>query len=926
MSRAFQHSVFGLFGAQPQVLQLTRFYMLTQVALLLIWLIAGPSIAYGAVTTGNAGPKSDDPGAQAQAQAQYALHKDNPSQDSSGHLTSRTHQIWSELRENEPTWKEAVIDARPAGLPATAWHYFKVVFRALFMNAPAHTSSDEHGKLSAKLQKAVNGLSEVAPVDDDALFLLAEMNFYGNFSHPRRPEKALEFYSELADRDGNATAQHMVGLLYATGLGGALEIDQARAQLFYTFAAEQGEVKAEMTLAHRYHMGIGTAKSCEKAVQYYKRVADKSMDWWLSGPPGGRLLQRNAYRWADEVGGAYGEAASWTSSGPFAPDKNAIYSSLDNMLEYLDMRERQGDFGASLTLGKHFYEPPRGYRRNLKKARSQFMKVATQYWTRDGKTIPKAPKNIEKTAAKAAAYIGRMFLRGEGTEQNYEKAAIWFKRGVASGDAFAQYHLGLMYRDGMGLPRDGNRAATYLKAASEQQLGIAQSALGVLFLDQGDLDTASRYFELAKNAGIVEAIYYLAEFTNQGLGRQRNCHHAATYYKIVAEKAESLHSAFIEANSAFGRDDYERAFVASLMAAEQGSEPAQANVAFLLDQKSSVVSLPMVPIFSNPLESVPSSQRTKLLDNPELAQVYYTRSAHQQNIDSLIKAGDYHAAGIGTPTRTLPVKSNKTTPSIEAMYSCYSMAAEHPNAAQALWNMGWMHEIGVGSVEQDFHMAKRYYDLALEMNKEAYLPVKLALLRLRTRSWWNGVSGGKVKPMEGEDDVEAKKGPKSIKEWFSRFIDSALEMEAQDYVERQQQGDYGDDLEYIANGEPGMPGGDNEYWYTGAQRQEGDDLYEDFDDGLLESLIIIALAGALAMLVYVRAQRQRDARARDGQGQGPAPGNGNLGPVGANGLQPVLVQPQQGVGQQQAPGQNGGFFPNPGDPEYQEWVAGGVGH
>ena len=529
----------------------------------------------------------------------------------------------------------------------------------------------------------------------------------------------------------------------------------------------------------------------------------------------------------------------------------------------------------------------------MAKARSQFLKVTTQYWTRDGKVNPKAPKNIEKHAAKAAAYLGRMFLRGEGTEQNFEKAATWFKKGISSGDSFAQYHMGLMFRDGLGMPKDGYRAAAYLKAASEQSLGIAMTALGTLFLDQDDLDSASRYFELAKNAGVMEAYYYLAEFANHGIGRQQNCHHAATYYKIVAEKAEAFHSSFIEANSARERGDHERAFIASLLAAEQGFEAAQANVAFLLDKRTSVLSVPLLPIFSNPLESVPVSERTKLLDNDVLALASYTRSAHQQltNVDSLIKAGDYHFLGIGTPTKTMPIKSNKTSAGTEAMYSCYSAAAEYPNAAQALWNMGWMHENGVGMVEQDFHMAKRYYDLALEMNKESYLPVKLALIKLRARSWWNGISGGKVKSIDDEEEPK-KSNPKSLKEWLGKFIDAAVE----DALATGQ-GEL-DDLEHIAYGEPGMPGGDNEYWYSG---KEGDDFLDDFDDGLLESLIIVALAGALAMLVYMRAQRQRDQRERQGQAQ--------------------VQQPQQPVQQQ-----DGGFMPQPGNPDYLNWVAGGIGH
>lgn len=820
------------------------------------------------------------------------------------------------------------------------------------MTAPAPPVHQEHAELSPHLKEAIAGLEESAAVDPDALFLLAEMNFYGNFSHPRRPKQAFEYYHDLAVRDGNATAQYMLGLMYATGIGQAVEIDQSRAQLYYTFAAEQGELKAEMTLASRYHLGIATAKDCEKACAYYKKVADKAMKWWESGPPGGHLIQRNAYRWVEEVGGAYGEGASYTSSGPFAMDKNAIVGSFENVLEFLDTRERQGDYTASLAMGRHFYEPPRGYRRNLSRARRQFMKVAFSYWTRDGKVSAKAPKNIEKTAAKAAAYLGRMSLRGEGVEQNFERAITWFKRGVSQGDAFAQYHMGLMYRDGLGLPKDGMRAATYLKAAAEQGLGIAQSAIGVLFLDQGDLDAAMRYFELAKNAGQIEAYYYLAEMTNQGLSGQRNCQLATTLYKMVAERAEPLHSSFVEANSAFEKGEYERALLACLTAAEQGYEAAQANVAYLLDTQTSVISLPPlpIPIFANPLEPLQGSRRSRLLTNARLAQVYYTRSAHQSNIDSLIKAGDYHRLNIGTPTYPVspPVHPNKTAAPthLDAMYAAYSTAADHPNAAQALWNMGWMHEYGVGHVEKDFHMAKRYYDLALEQNKEAYLPVKLALLRLRVRSWWNRVSGGKVKSMDSDAAEEAaakeRRRPKSFSEWLYRFLDAAEEMDQQEYAalvaeQRHANGDF--DPEAIGYQGAGEDGGAADYHYFSANARGAeapdlpdDDFLGDIDDGLLESLIIVALAGALAMLVWIRQIRARDARNQ---------GNRAVQPANQHAMEAQRTGPvREGVGiaegehldanpngqDERPPGPQGGFFPEPGDPEFQNWVVGGVGH
>ncbi|KAL2401449.1 hypothetical protein ABEF93_006206 [Exophiala dermatitidis] len=910
------------------------------------------------------------------------------------------HEVWSVLRDFEPTWKNNVLSpVHPTGILEMIWHYTKVVFRALFMNAPttrqdgASNADSETVRITGDLKKGVDTLRTAAAFEDpDAIFLLAEMNFYGNFSYPRNFTEAKSQYQRLADLDGNSTAQYMLGLMYATGIGG-LERDQARALLYHTFAAEQDNIQSELTLAFRYHAGIGCQRDCEKAVGYYKRVADKAMKYWQSGPPGGHSFVRNAYRWVELDGGFYGEGASVSSSGPNAAQRDSFSSAhVDYVLEYLDMRERQGDYNAMLTLGKHYYEAPRGYKRNLRKAQRQFMKIARAYWGKDGKVNPKAPRGIERVAGKAAAYIGRMFLRGEGMEQNYEKALLWLKRGLANGDSFAQYHLGLMYRDGLGVPQDGLRAGTYLKAAAEQSLPIAQSALGVLFLDQGDVDTAGRYFELAASAGVMEAFYYLAELTRQGVKREQNCGLASVYYKVVAERAEILHSPFVEANAAYDRGDFERAYIASIKAAEHGYENAQANVAYLLDQKTSVISLPPnIPLLSS---NKPSHKRSKLLNDPELALAYFTRSAKQANVDSLIKMGDYYLSlassasssssskhknqsgwlltkllhrqadsGAGRGDGTESANGNDTAEAqvqanLEKAATCYTTAAESHHSAQALWNLGWMHENGIGSVTQDFHMAKRYYDLALEMNKEAYFPVTLALAKLRLRSWWNGVSGGKINSIHDDDDDDddgnaaGRKRPKTWSEWLNRFLDAAEEMDAQEAAAAAAaaaaRGDDDNDDFFGAAGypEPGMPGGDAEYAGPGGERQAGGgdpgrqhqhhypargeggaagaeamynpaEEWDEFDDGLVESLIIIALAGALALLVYARQARQRgleqdrrEQEERQQQQQQQQQGQPHDRPQDDNG---------GGVGPR-------GLFPPPGDPEFNNWIVGGIGH
>lgn len=58
------------------------------------------------------------------------------------------------------------------------------------------------------------------------------------------------------------------------------------------------------------------------------------------------------------------------------------------------------------------------------------------------------------------------------------------------------------------------------------------------------------------------------------------------------------------------------------------------------------------------------------------------------------------------------------------------MAAEQQHNAQAMFNLGFMHEQGLG-MKQDIHLAKRSYDLAAETNPDAKVPVALALLKLQ---------------------------------------------------------------------------------------------------------------------------------------------------------------------------------------------------
>ncbi|KAI5358228.1 putative tetratricopeptide-like helical domain superfamily [Septoria linicola] len=768
--------------------------------------------------------------------------------------------------------------SKPKGIFGNAVYYAKEAFVLLFMNAPKHTTlttsatQDQSTKLVQPLSRAVKLLEEAANDNDpDAIYLLAELNFHGNHSHPVNYDAAFTRYKQLSDLTGNSTAQYMVGFIYATGLAPSIQMDQAKSMLFHTFAAEQGNTRSQMTLGYRHMAGIATAKNCDEAVHWYKQVADKAVLYYRSGPPGGHSLVRDAWRIADEEGGVYGEGASVASAGQNAkqggPTSDA-YADVEDVLEYLHLQSSKGDLKATFGLARLHYDGTRGLKRDAKIAKQYFMDVAREYWTANNKVRKDVSHSTERLASKAAGYLGRMFLRGEGTKQDFGKAKVWFTRGLANGDALSQYMLGLMYLEGYGVDQNIIKAADLFAAAADQDLAVAQTHLGTLFLDQGDTATAAKYFELAARNSHIEAFYYLAEMSNKGIGRDKSCGSATVYYKIVVEKAEAIWSGLSEAVEAYDEGEPSKAFIPYLMAAEQGSENAQANVAWLLDQAQSK------PLWSpmNWLSSSASSTKQALGD-AALALVHWTRSAKQQNIDALVKMGDYYLIGLGTAV------------SAEHAAQCYQAAAETLESAQAMWNLGWMHENGVG-IEQDFHLAKRFYDQALETNREAYLPVKLSLFKLRWRSWWNGITGGSV---HGIEDEPRTKKPRSFAEWVKDFLDA----DAAYYQD--QEGYEADDWD----GTEPMPGGD---WDTDGE----------IDDDVMETLLIGGLLAALAGLFWYRQQRAREVERRRREALLAQQGQAQ--------------QPPRPEVQQQQDVQDRGLFPPPDDPNFNNWVAGGIGH
>ncbi|KAM0793126.1 hypothetical protein ACM66B_000604 [Microbotryomycetes sp. NB124-2] len=616
----------------------------------------------------------------------------------------------------------------------------------------------------------------------DAWNLRGDLYLAGHLTLAENASAAVEAYTRASEDYGSAEAQYKLGFLYASNFGGAFggvegSGSQGSALLHYTFAALSKHVPASMTVGYRHWMGIGTKKSCKDALGWYKAAADAAMRSFNSGPPGGRHLPPPKLRLSDLNGGAYGPGASASQrSAVTGGSTSQTQQEWDDLIEFhhFHASRGRGDPMYMFRLARLYYQGfggsgfggVRNERSRLKvgmpglsdklgdggrdfvQASRWFLALTAKVWRKD---VPRDvyfdPKSLAKPggggqqrlaydeskdqklttdehtvlfASLAAGYLGRMYMRGEGTAPNYAKAYLWFSRGASQGDRESNNGLGILFRDGLGIERDVKKANTYFHAAAQHDLAEAQVNLGKFHFGMGEYALATTYFEHAirtdgtRVPDTFQSFYYLAELNARALNRDEQCPVAVSFYKIVAERGDWDHEVWWEAERALLKGDERTALLGYWIMAERGYEAAQNNVAWIMDRGKQRL-------------QIPPELNMHQNESDRLALTYWTRSAAQDNIDALVKTGDYYFSGYGCD-EPQPAKAA----------ALYQSAATTRVSAMAMWNLGWMHETGRG-VARDFHLAKRYYDQALETSADAYFPACLSLISLYARASYHAL-------------------------------------------------------------------------------------------------------------------------------------------------------------------------------------------
>uniref|UniRef100_A0A0N4ZQ76 TPR_REGION domain-containing protein n=1 Tax=Parastrongyloides trichosuri TaxID=131310 RepID=A0A0N4ZQ76_PARTI len=491
---------------------------------------------------------------------------------------------------------------------------------------------------------------------------------YGDMmGHFNEAQIHLDYLQELA-KYGSPDANMLLGFIYSTGLGNTIR-DPRKAFVYYNVAALYSNTLAQMALGYRYLHGINVDKSCDISLEYYKQVAEKVVSSLKI--TGGQSITK--YKLLDELDTSQSQSSL---SGPI--DKN--------LLEYYILMADKGDTQACIGLGALYLNGARGVNPSYENAFRYYTIAANE------------------GSGTALGYLGKMYLEGTRvTPQNNLTAFNYFKKSAEKGSPVGQTGLGYMYLFGRGVEVNYTKAFKSFYLATEQTHAEGQLYVGYMYFKglgvKRDFALAMKYLQAAAQGGSISAFYWLGHMYAKGLGVFSSCDTAVGFYKTVAERGK-WGVPFMQAYTNYKKGKYRDALLQYLLFADIGYEIAQSNFAYILDRTN---------------EHIEFFNETNI---KEIAFTFWKRSAEQNNPIARIKVGDYLYYGIGTD------KDHKQAA------EQYKLAADKFANSQALFNLGYMYEHGLG-LPKDLHLAKRLYDQAIEMNPEAFVPVTIALLKLK---------------------------------------------------------------------------------------------------------------------------------------------------------------------------------------------------
>ncbi|MGL1920705.1 MAG: peptidoglycan-binding protein [Hyphomicrobiales bacterium] len=153
-------------------------------------------------------------------------------------------------------------------------------------------------------------------------------------------------------------------------------------------------------------------------------------------------------------------------------------------------------------------------------------------------------QNAQMGQAAEQFEVANRYALGYGVDIDLAKSFDWFMKAAGNKLAVAQFSVGMMREHGKGTSRNLSLAREYYQRAAEQ--GNLMSIYRLAMMNAApqnpttkpDFKVALRWFNMAANAGLVDAQYNLAVLYEKGHGTDVDLVETYKWYSIAAQKGD----------------------------------------------------------------------------------------------------------------------------------------------------------------------------------------------------------------------------------------------------------------------------------------------------------------------------------------------------------------------------------------------------
>eukprot|EP01130_Rhizamoeba_saxonica_P001338 TRINITY_DN11203_c0_g1_i1.p1 TRINITY_DN11203_c0_g1~~TRINITY_DN11203_c0_g1_i1.p1 ORF type:complete len:792 (-),score=214.80 TRINITY_DN11203_c0_g1_i1:59-2434(-) len=492
--------------------------------------------------------------------------------------------------------------------------------------------------------------------------------------------KAFHYYKKAAETGGYADAHFMLGFLYDNhpkALKKKENLLPARSLVHYNIALDQGSERALMTLGYKYFYGHRVHRNCNFAAEYFK-AATFDQVFSTSARPEIKLS---------------------TEYVRLMEDGDSKVNKLEEEMEIINYYQYTADMGepnAQVAMGIIYLNGIHSVPQDYSKAFYYFEKAVEN----------------DETHGDAISGLAYMYENGYSVEQDHEKAIELYKKAALLNNGLALNQLGEYYKRGEKpfIYKNPKKAYEYFEQGKAAKHPFAALNMGRMTYNgegvKANEIAANQYFQMAAQMGNLRALYNLGQMSYAGRGTGKSCNTAVRLYKKIADK-KYLKEMTMEAYRYYIDGHYERALIIYELAGAMGNELSVSNAGWMYENGIGI------DLYgSHKLSEEEIKAKSKNLYR--LAAELDSANAHLKMGDFVFEEGDYNFAAE------------------------YYKIANARKDAEATFNLGYMHHFGIG-LEKDYHLAKRYYDSAMEMDPNAYYPSLLALGSLIVESNWENL-------------------------------------------------------------------------------------------------------------------------------------------------------------------------------------------